>query len=124
MTSCQYSRGIRVFIRMSGLFILLTTIAIAQSTLGTIVGRVVDPSSAGVSGVNVTLRDEGTNVASSQNANADGQYVFSNIKPAMYQLTFEANGFAAHTVEHLALEVNQTVRQDVNLKLCTCAAKC
>jgi hypothetical protein len=49
---------------MSGLFVLITTIAIAQSTLGTIVGRVVDPSSAGVSGVKVTLRNEGTTRAS------------------------------------------------------------
>jgi hypothetical protein len=122
MTSCHNSRGIRVFFRMSGLFVLLATIAFAQSTLGTIVGRVVDPSSAGVSGVKVTLRNEGTNVATSQNANADGQYVFSNVKPGVYQLTFEANGFAMQTVDHLALEVNQTARQDVTLQLGTVAS--
>jgi hypothetical protein len=122
MTSCQYSRAIRVFFRMSWLLTLLASIAIAQSTLGTIVGRVVDPSSAGVSGVKVTLRNEGTNVSSSQKASAEGEYVFSNVKPGLYQLTFEANGFAAHTVEHLSLEVNQTVRQDVTLQLGTVAS--
>jgi hypothetical protein len=122
MTSCQYSHDIRVFIRMAGLIVLLTTIAMAQSTLGTIVGRVVDPSSAGISDVKVTLRNEGTNVASSHNASAQGEYVFSNIEPGFYQLTFEANGFAPYKVEHLALEVNQTARQDVTLQLGTVAS--
>jgi len=70
----------------------------------------------------VTLRNEGTNISSSQNASAEGEYVFSNIKPGVYQLTFEANGFVMHTVDHLALEVNQTARQDVTLQLGTVAS--
>ena len=41
----------------------------------------------------MTLRNEGTNVASSQKASAEGEYVFANVKPGLYQLTFDANGF-------------------------------
>jgi hypothetical protein len=122
MTSCLDSRATRVVIRAAALFVLLTSTVLAQSTLGTIVGRVIDPSAAPVPGVNVTLRNEATNVSSSQNTNPEGEYVFSNIKPGLYQLAFEGKGFAAHTVEHLSLEVNQTVRQDVSLQLSTVAS--
>jgi hypothetical protein len=117
MTSCFNSRATRVLSWASALFVLLSASAFAQSTLGTILGRVVDPSGASVAGVKVTLREETTNVSSSQNSNADGQYVFSNIKPGTYQLTFEANGFAVQHIEHLPLEVNQTVRQDISLQI-------
>ena len=122
MTSCLDSRATRVFFRTAALFILLTGVVLAQSTLGTILGHVVDPSGASMPGVNVTLRNEGTNLSSSQNSNADGQYVFSNVNPGVYQLTFEAKGFTAQHIEHLSLEVNQTVRQDISLQLGTVAS--
>ena len=122
MTSCRDSRATRVSSRVACVLVLLSTIAIAQSTLGTIVGRVVDPSGAAMPGVKVTLRNEGTNVSTPQNTNSEGEYVFSNTKPGLYQLTFEGNGFAAHTVEHLLLEVNQTARQDVSLQIGTVAS--
>ena len=95
MTSCRDSRATRVSSRVACVLVLLSTIAIAQSTLGTIVGRVVDPSGAAMPGVKVTLRNEGTNVSTPQNTNSEGEYVFSNTKPGLYQLTFEGNGFAA-----------------------------
>src|SRR5690348_4371052 len=117
MTRCQHSH--RACVSLGFILVLSTAIAIAQSTLGTIVGRIIDPSGAGIAGVKITLRNEATNVVNSQDASAQGEYVFSNIKPGIYQLTFEANGFAPHTVDHLALEVNQTVRQDVTLQLGT-----
>ena len=41
----------------------------------------------------------------------------ANIKPGVYQLKFDTQGFASRTVEHLVLEVNQTVRQDVDLQI-------
>lgn len=121
MTRCQYSHRLRVSIGLLfaviWLLILSTQVAVAQSTLGTIVGRVVDASSASVAGVKVTLREENTNLTSSQSTTAQGNYVFANIKPGIYQLSFEANGFSTRSVEHLRLEVNQTVRQDVSLEL-------
>ncbi|HEY3457490.1 MAG TPA: TonB-dependent receptor [Bryobacteraceae bacterium] len=122
MTSCLDSRATRVFFQAALCLILLSSLALAQSTLGTILGRVIDPSGAAAPGVNVTLRNEGTNVSSSQVTNPEGEYVFSNIKPGTYQLTFDGKGFAPHTVEHLPLEVNQTVRQDVSLRLGTVAS--
>ena len=121
MTSCQNSRGKSVSLGLPltaiSLLLLATAVASAQSTLGTIVGRVIDPSGAGVPTVTVTLRNEQTNVASSQHAGGSGDYVFSDIKPGLYQLTFAAHGFASYAVDHLRLEVNQTARQDVTLQM-------
>jgi hypothetical protein len=84
-----------------------------------IVGHVADPGNASAGGVKVTLREENTNVITSQTTNAQGDYVFSNIKPGTYQLAFEAQGFAPRTVDHLVLEVNQAARQDITLQLGT-----
>jgi hypothetical protein len=123
MTSCRNSHRFRVSIRFLltaiPVLLLFASITGAQSTLGTIVGHVADPGNASAAGVKVTLRDENTNVIISQITNAQGGYVFSNIKPSTYQLTFEARGFAPRTVDHLVLEVNQTVRQDTTLQLGT-----
>lgn len=120
MMRCQYSPRLRVskgsyFAEILVALVLFTQAATAQSTLGTIVGRVADPSNATVAGANITLREENTNLTSSQTTSSQGDYVFPNLKPGIYQLTFEAKGFSPSTLEHLVLEVNQTVRQDVVL---------
>src|SRR5919198_1400872 len=131
MTCCRYSVGTRVsrlrlvftFLATACLFLSLASLASAQSTLGTIVGRVIDPSNAPLAGANVMLRNEGTNVTFTvQQTSAEGEYVFANIQPGIYELSFDAKGFAPHKLEHLALEVNQTVRQDVTLQLGTVAS--
>ena len=109
----------RDLLKVGVLIIALTNIANAQTTLGTILGRVVDPSGASVSNVNVILTEEKTNVSSTRSTNNQGDYVFANIKPGVYQLKFDTQGFASRTVEHLVLEVNQTVRQDVDLQIGT-----
>ncbi|HZU25101.1 MAG TPA: carboxypeptidase-like regulatory domain-containing protein, partial [Bryobacteraceae bacterium] len=57
-----------------------------QTGYGSILGRVTDPSGAVVSGVTVTLRNEATNVASVRQTNADGEYVFPDVIPGVYEI--------------------------------------
>jgi Carboxypeptidase regulatory-like domain len=131
MTRCSHSIAIRVSRCRALLSVLAGMCAFAvfsptigaQSTLGTIVGRVVDPSGAALAGTEVKLRNEQTNVALPvQQTSAPGEFVFANVQPGMYELSFDAKGFAPQKVQHLALEVSQTVRQDVTLQLGTVAS--
>jgi len=59
------------------LLIFLTTIGIAAAQVDTrtISGLVRDPSSAGIPGVNVTVRDESTGLATGIVTNPTGLYV-------------------------------------------------
>jgi hypothetical protein len=121
MTGCSCHEGLRVSLQIilasACCFLTLSAPSLGQSSLGTILGRVADPSGASMADVTVTIRDESTNIATSQKTNSQGEYVFTNFKPAVYDLVFEAKGFAPQTIAHLILAVNQTVRQDVQLQI-------
>ena len=87
----------------------------AQTGKGTILGRVTDHSGAVVPGATVTSRNEATDVASSTQANGDGEYVFPNLIPGPYEITVKQQGFELFTVSHIELSVSQTVREDAEL---------
>jgi len=86
-----------------------------QTGYGSILGRVTDPSGAVVSGVSVTLRNEATNVASVMQTNADGEYVFPDVIPGVYEIVIRQEGFQLFDVSHIDLLVGQTVREDAQL---------
>lgn len=109
--------SLKLFLAACFCWLILQQFTLAQSTLGTILGHVVDPSGASIADVNVSIRDESTNITTSQRTNSQGEYVFTNFKPGNYDLVFDAKGFSSKTVRHLILAVNQTVRQDVELQL-------
>jgi hypothetical protein len=115
-----------VVLRWTGLFLALVSLpvlllfppqAAGQSTLGTILGRVSDSSGAALPQATVTLINENTNVTSSTTTGSTGDYVFSNLIPSPYRIKVTAAGFADYTVNHVVLNVNQTVRQDATLKV-------
>ena len=123
MTGCSCHHRLRVSSKIVlaaiCFFLSLSGLSHAQSSLGTILGRVADPSGANMADVNVAIRDESTNITTSQKTNSQGEYVFTNVKPGVYDVAFEAKGFASKTIAHLILAVNQTVRQDVQLQIGT-----
>ena len=86
----------------------------AQSTFGSFVGTVHDPSGAAVAGCMVTVQNKGTSARRSTLTNEKGDYVLVNLEAGGYELTIEAPGFQRHiaTTELLARE---TVRMDAAL---------
>jgi hypothetical protein len=99
------------------LFLLAGTAAFSQTTLGTILGRITDRSGATIPNVAVELRDERTSVVTRGATTADGDYVFANVKPGTYELTFRAPGLAEQKISRVVLEVSQTVRHDATLDI-------
>src|SRR5271157_1788755 len=70
------------------------TPAWTQSTAtGTVSGQVLDAQSAAVAGTEVKLTDTGTNKALTTVTNDTGRYIFLNIPPGTYNISFTKTGF-------------------------------
>jgi hypothetical protein len=86
----------------------LTSIALAQSSTGTITGRVLDTSGQSVPDANVILTKSDTRDRRSLTTPASGDFVFTALQPGPYNLRVEAKGFSA--VEKTGLMLSSTER--------------
>ena len=97
--------------------VLLPAIAAAQLNAGRIVGTVTDPSRAAVPQVVVIVTDTATGLSSTVTTNDRGDYVVTPLNPGVYRLTVKLDGFQTAVVEALEVQVGQSARADVELKL-------
>jgi hypothetical protein len=91
----------------------------AQDTRGEILGRVVDPSGAAMSGAKVTAVNTATNVAASAVSGATGDYLLPLLNEGAYRLTVEAAGFRIHTRDAVTIRTGESTTIDVQLALVT-----
>ena len=78
---------------LAGLCVLIAP-APAQTTTGSIVGMVTDPTGASVPGAVVTVMNEGTGIAAIRTAtDSSGNYVATALPPGRYSVTVEHTGF-------------------------------
>ena len=80
------------------LFVLLACVPPAagqtQITTGVIQGAVSDATGASLPGVTVEARNLDTNVGRTLVTEADGRFVFLQLPPGSYRVTFTLQGFA------------------------------
>ena len=95
------------------------TAAAAQSqiTTGVIQGVVTDPTGATVPGVTVEARNAETNLARTIVTEGDGRFVFLQLPPGNYKLTFTLAGFATLVQENLPLTVGQAITVPAVMKV-------
>ena len=91
----------------------------AQSTFGSILGNVKDPSGAGVGSAVVKISNTDENTAWSTITNRTGDYEALNLKPGRYEVTITSPGFQSETKSGITLDARQTNRIDFNLRLGT-----
>jgi len=100
------------------LFCLMgSTVMLAQSTGGRVLGRVADPSGAVLTGVKVTLTNEATGVSRSAQTNSSGDYVFVEVPPGNYRVEFEQTGFKKNVQKEVTVEVNGVVTLNSTLQV-------
>jgi hypothetical protein len=68
-------------------------------------------------GAQVELVNEGTAASATVRTGAEGDYVFTNVPPGTYQIAVKAPGFQSRRIEHLNLDILQTIRQDISLNV-------
>ena len=96
-------------------FLALAGVCEAQSTFGSFVGTVRDPSGSAVPQCAVKLINKGTAAQRATVTDGSGNYVIVNLEPGDYEITMEAPGFQAAKFSGLPLLARQTVRQDATL---------
>src|SRR3954451_20673288 len=88
----------------------------AQSDRGTITGTVLDASGASVPAA-ITITNAATGVEYSSVATNTGNYTVPQLPAGRYNLTATAPGFSQYTQEGITVQVAQTARVDVVLKV-------
>jgi hypothetical protein len=100
------------------LICLLCAVASAQVTgVATLQGAVSDNSGAVVANAEVTVTNLETGVATKALTNEAGLYRVPALNPGRYSVETRASGFAPTRVNEVRLEVGQTARLDVSLKV-------
>src|SRR5215831_4015016 len=89
----------------------------AQTVTGSITGQVTDFSGALVSGATVTAENVATSVKTTATTNSAGLYTIPFLPIGSYTLTVDFKGFASAKIALFALEINQTAKIDVALKI-------
>ena len=85
--------------------------------LGTVVGTVTSPSGSLVPNANVKITDEGTSQTRETVTNTQGYYVFPSLRPAAYNLTVTAPGFASSIRKSIQLQADESATVNIALSL-------
>ena len=103
-----------------GLALCLMTAVVplsAQTTAGSIVGTVTDPSGAVIAGANITITNVGTNIAVKATTDTAGEYVVTPLEVGKYSVSVEATGFKRSLRPDIQVNVQDRVRVDAKLEV-------
>lgn len=89
----------------------------AQSWNSTLEGTVTDPSGAVIPNAQIELTNTATNQVRQTLTNLQGFYTFSLLPVGTYELKVSSRGFVPSVLNGLTLQVGETARKDVTLKL-------
>ena len=104
-------------IAVTGTVFLFITLAALASVTGTISGTVTDPSDAVIANAVVLALNTETQIRQTTYTNDRGFYSFSNLPAGHYELDIRARGFKEHRQTSLTVEVNASLRVDVQLQV-------
>ncbi len=101
----------RLVVVCVAVFLVMTaTPAWTQSTAtGTVSGQVTDSSNAVIAGVQVRLMDTATRNTLTTMTNDAGRYVFLNVSPGTFNLSFTKTGFSVYEANSQKVDVGQVL---------------
>ncbi len=91
----------------------------AQVLYGSLTGNVTDPSSAAVVGAKVEALNVDTGVAPQASTDERGVFLFSNLQPGTYKVTFTARSFKTVVADNVRINANEVRRVDMGLQIAT-----
>lgn len=96
-----------------------TSLAVAQTSTGRVIGTVTDAQGAVVAQAKVTVTNAATNVHWETTTAHDGTYQVLDLPIGDYTITVELAGFSKLVTKPQTLTINQSLRIDVTLKVGT-----
>src|SRR5256885_12356796 len=97
----------RLLAAIACFFAIFTSALLAQSSSGTITGRVLDPTGQAVPAATLTLTKTDTRDARTLSTTATGDFVFTALQPGPYTLTVKASGFKTFEKTDLNLSASE-----------------
>ncbi|HXI30707.1 MAG TPA: carboxypeptidase regulatory-like domain-containing protein, partial [Vicinamibacterales bacterium] len=98
-----------------GVLVLGVPRASAQFDTAAVVGTVRDASGGIVRDAKVTLTSIETGVSVARTTNADGTYEFTTVKPGLYVVSSEKDGFSIALVDNVQVQVAARLRVDLQM---------
>jgi hypothetical protein len=99
-------------------FIMLYSLpAVAQTSNGSVIGTITDPTGAVVPGVAITLVNTSTAETHSAKSDDHGSYQFVNLLPGTYKLTLEHQGFKRLQSTNVEVKTATATRIDLAMAL-------
>jgi hypothetical protein len=89
----------------------------AQTISGDLVGRVLDQTGAAVPGAMVAATNNATNVKTSKQTNASGEYRIGNLPPGQYDVSASSAGFTPATLKNVSVVLNQVATANLTLEV-------
>jgi hypothetical protein len=107
------------FIVIAAMLLVLGQAAIfAQSaTSGVLSGTVTDPQGSVVSGATVVVKNNETGAVLTATTNDNGVFTFSQVQPARYTVTIEAQGFKKSVAPVVQVEVSKEAQLNIKLEI-------
>jgi Carboxypeptidase regulatory-like domain/TonB-dependent Receptor Plug Domain len=99
---------------------LLLTLPVAlpaQEFRATVKGQVVDSSQGTLPGATVTIQNQDTNEVATATTNQEGNYTIPFLRPGVYTLSVDLNGFQKQTRKDMRLQVGQTATINVTFPI-------
>jgi hypothetical protein len=96
---------------------LAPPVAVAQTSNGTLVGSVTDPSGAAIIGASISILSVETGTTRTAQTISNGSYRIESILPGTYNITAKAPGFAETVSKGLKVFASVVTTGDVTLKL-------
>src|SRR6266700_3457386 len=103
--------------RITSLALFMAALACGQSFVGSLRGRIQDPSGGAVPTVKVEIVDQGTSNKRSTLTNELGEYTFASVTPATYSVLAEAPGFKRMEKAGVVVATQTAVTLDLTLEL-------
>src|SRR5262249_48727360 len=104
----------RPVVSLTLILISFAITAYPQAAKSELVGEVRDQAGALVANAKVSLTDIATGQTTAK-ISGDGTYIMTNLKPGIYNIAVEANGFKQSIREGVRLATGERVRLDVVL---------
>jgi hypothetical protein len=85
--------------------------------LATISGTIKDANDAVVFGAKVTLKDSRTEKLQETKSNDNGEFLFKNVEPSVYELTVESQGFKKSVHQNIEIEKDVILEKIIVLEV-------
>jgi hypothetical protein len=94
-----------------------SALGLPQQETGTITGEIKDTIGAMIPKASIIITNVSTNISVTSESNESGLYTVTSLRPGIYTVAVEKDGFRRVTLSQITLQVNQVARLDVNLEV-------